>query len=75
MASRRCNSRPWGRFAHDATPLPRDEDLDVDELTGDRAAPGVDPHYVDLPCYVALINDDGLDPSAWSCPCPGRDGN
>ena len=44
--------------------MPIDDELDFDELSGDWFMPGVDPHYADLPCYVPLIDDDGLEPFA-----------
>jgi hypothetical protein len=36
--------------------------LDLGVLAGDWFASSSDPHYADLPCYVPLIDDDGLDP-------------
>jgi hypothetical protein len=68
MASeaRRCRRR--NRLAHGAIGMPIDDELDFDELSGDWFMPGVDPHYADLPCYVPLIDDDGLEPFALDAP-------
>lgn len=64
MASGERRSRRQHRRAHDVIGMPIEEELDWDELSGDRFMPGVDPHYADLPCYVPLIDDDGLEPFA-----------
>lgn len=39
-----------------------DAPFNLDALAGDWFASSSDPHYSDLPCYVPLIDDDGLDP-------------
>jgi len=55
-----------------------DAPFDLDALAGDWFASSSDPHYSDLPCYVPLIDDDGLDPFivemdvAWSPTGPHR---
>lgn len=39
-----------------------DAPFDLDALAGDWFGNSSDPHYAELPCYVPLIDDDGLDP-------------
>lgn len=71
MASGTFRSRRQRSFAHDAILVPLDDDpvLPVlDELAGDWLAPDLDPHYADLPCYVPLIDDEGLEPFALDVP-------
>ena len=66
MASGTWRSRRQIQFAYDAIMAPIDDEFGCDELSGEW--PGLDPHYADLPCYVPLIDEDGLDPFALDVP-------
>src|SRR5690606_15936429 len=70
MASDTCWSRRKSQFAY-AIGAPIDDEHDPDESSGDRPVPGDDPQYADLPCYVPLIDDDGLEPFALETPPNG----
>jgi hypothetical protein len=71
MASSTWKPRHEGRYT--AIPAPISNVLDTDELAEDGVDSGLDPQYSDLPCYVPLIDDDGLDPFAFSVPSDNRD--
>ncbi|HWV82063.1 MAG TPA: hypothetical protein VNZ50_11580 [Hyphomicrobiaceae bacterium] len=62
MASARWRSRREVQLAYDAILALADDEFDVDEPAGEGS--GLDPHYIDLPCYVPLLDEDGLEPFA-----------
>ncbi len=64
MASATWKCRHEVQLAYDALLAPMDDDFEIDELGGEGSGSGYDPHYGELPCYVPLIDDDGLDPFA-----------
>lgn len=62
MASASWRSRREVQLAYDAMMAPLDDEFEIDEAAGEGR--GLDPHYIDLPCYVPLVEEDGLDPFA-----------
>lgn len=66
MASGTWRSQRQIQLAYDAILAPIDDEFDIDELASEWS--GLDPHYIDLPCYVPLMDDDDLDPFALDVP-------
>ena len=68
MASSTWRSKRESQRVNGAILAPIDDVLDIDELAGDGLEDGLDPQYADLPCYVPLIDDEGLEPFALDVP-------
>lgn len=62
MAARKTGIRDDVTCADDLACDLFDVPFDLDALSGDWFTGGVDPHYSELPCYVPLVDDDGLAP-------------
>ena len=62
MASATWKSRHEVQRTYDAMLASMDDEFDLDDVAGEQR--GSDPHYIDLPCYVPLLDDNGLDPFA-----------
>lgn len=69
MASGTWRPRRESQRAYGAIQAPIADVLDIDEHAEDDAfTPSLDPQYADLPCYVPLLDDDGLEPFALDMP-------
>jgi hypothetical protein len=66
-----CKRRDWLEVPPAKVPAPEFFDAlsDIDAPAGGWSKRSSDPHYAELPCYVPLVDDDGLDPFVVEIEC------